>query len=53
MAVRLMAVALAVGGRAFMFRGWVCGQRQTGGRYSPTLNVCADGTRSVRFPFAG
>lgn len=38
-------------GRALMFNGWVCFQRSTGGRYSPVLNVCADGKRKLRFLF--
>jgi hypothetical protein len=38
-------------GRALMFDGWVCFQQQTGGRYSPVLNVCADGRRRFRFLF--
>jgi hypothetical protein len=36
-------------GRALAFRDWVCFQRQTGGRYSPVRNVCADGRRRVTF----
>ena len=38
-------------GRALAFGGWVCFQRQTAGRYSPVLNVCADGRRKLRFLF--
>jgi hypothetical protein len=36
-------------GRALMFGDWICFQRSTGARYSPTLNVCANGESRMRF----